>query len=172
MSDLKKHKALIASVASAFVANPTAQELHVTIDGNCFLSANKNAAELHARRIGTPINTVSRSDFESEKMEELKKALDDKISAEKAIADAEALANAEKEAAEKLAAEELAKAEKETAEKATAESEALANSEKESEALANAEKEAAEKAASESEDANRDVAAGKLTAKGKTTKKS
>jgi vacuolar-type H+-ATPase subunit I/STV1 len=146
MSDLKKHQALIASIAAAFVANPTAQELHVTIDGNCFLAANKNAAELHARRIGTPANTISRSDFESEKMDELQKALDDKIAAENAIIAAEESAKAEaaeKEASEKLAAEELVKAEKE----------------------------AAEKAAAELEDAGREEATGKQTAKSKTTKK-
>lgn len=56
---------LLAAIAAAFVANPKADKLLVTPDGNCFLEENKNAAQYHARVTGTKLTTYERKDFET-----------------------------------------------------------------------------------------------------------
>lgn len=91
MSELKKQQILIAAVSAAFLANPEAEHLHVTEDGNCFTEANKGHASWHAKTNNLQLLKVDRKEYE------------------KAIADMDATIKAEKELAEKLAAEEAAK---------------------------------------------------------------
>ena len=59
-------KELLAAVAAAFIANPTADVLLATNDGNCFLEKSKNAAELHARQTNQKIKTFNREDLKEQ----------------------------------------------------------------------------------------------------------
>lgn len=112
MSDLQKRTALLVIVATAFIENPKADELHVTPDGNCFTTENATYANSHARRTNQKVEVVKRDDVSKEI-----DAINAK--AEKAAAEKAATAKAEetKEAEEKAAAAKAEK-EKQAAEKA------------------------------------------------------
>lgn len=66
MSELKKAEELKETIKQTFEANAEETELLVTADGNCFLSKDKNHAELHARSTNQKLETVKREDFIAE----------------------------------------------------------------------------------------------------------
>lgn len=69
MSKLLNPQELKATIKSCFIANPKADKLLVTPDGQCFFETSKSAAEFHARRNQYKIDTVERKNYVDEKQE-------------------------------------------------------------------------------------------------------
>jgi len=139
MSDSKKRALMVVAIANAFVANPNADKILYTEDGNCFLPTDKGHADWHARSTKQTVLEAERDQYEEmidniDKVNaKLKQALqdEDKLAADQADADAEAEAEAIAKAKADSEAEEpeaKAKAEAEEAE-ATAKVDAEAKAE-------------------------------------------
>jgi hypothetical protein len=134
---------LLQAAKGIFDANPEANKIIMTSDGQGFLPSHENDAKAHARRNGLNVETIEKSEVE-DLIKQHKAAVDADLKAMKAEAD-KAAAEAKKAEEDKVKAEKAAAAEAKKAEedKAKAEKAAAAEAKKAEEDKVKAEEAAA-----------------------------